>query len=460
MTDSFGLEARGLTARDIVPILDSISDGIFVDDASGYILWINKAGEELYRIAREEAVGKHISYLEELGIFSPSVSRLVLEKKEQVSIIHQNKDGKRLLITGIPVFDGEGKLDKIITTSHDITELIDLQNELEGMQTALQQGFHSQDKLLYGDIVVTSPQMLSVFHLTERLASVDSTILITGESGVGKGLIARLLHENGDRAGGPFVSINCGAIPENLLESELFGYESGAFTGSRKGGKKGLCETADGGTVFLDEIAELPLNLQVKILQLIQEKVIHRVGGLEPVSIDVRIVSATNKDLRKLVEQGQFREDLFYRLNVVPIHIPPLRDRPEDIIPLIRSFLHKSNQKLREVKTIDSNAMAMLLQYSWPGNVRELENIIERLVITTKDRVIRPENLPGFLFESARPPGEIAVQQKGDLKETLEEAERQILYDAKKKYGSTRQMARALGISQPSVVRKLAKYGL
>lgn len=453
-------KAGRLSAEDTFAILDSINDGIFIDDAQGHIVWINKAAEELYEIKREEVEGKHVSYLEQAGIFSPSVSSLVLERKERISIIHQNKAGKRLLITGIPIFDDNGELDKIITTSHDITELVDLQNELEGMQHALQQGFRSQDKVFYDDVVVSSPQMLNVIRLTERLASVDSTILITGESGVGKGVIAKLLHTNGERKDFPFVSINCGAIPENLLESELFGYERGAFTGSRKEGKKGLCEMANNGTLFLDEISELPLNLQVKILQVLQERVIHRVGGLDAIPINVRIVSATNKNLRKRVEEGRFREDLFYRLNVVPINIPPLRERPEDIIPLIRACLHKCNQKMREVKTIDSNAMAILLQYSWPGNVRELENIIERLVITTRDRIIKPENLPGYIYESARQPGEIAFTQKENLKETLEEAEKQILAAAKAKYGSTRQMAGALGISQPSVVRKLAKYGL
>lgn len=237
-------------------------------------------------------------------------------------------------------------------------------------------------------IIANSPAMFDVIQMAERLASLDTTILITWESGSGKGVIAKLLHEKGSRRDHPFIQINCGAIPANLLESELFGYDRGAFTGSRREGKKGLFEVAKNGTVFLDEIAELPLNMQVKILQVIQEKAIQRVGGIESIPVDVRIISATNRNLEQMVKEGRFREDLFYRLNVVPITVPALRDRPEDIVPMIRTFLQENNKKFNEKKTMDTAAMSILLKYRWPGNVRELENIIERLVITTKGNVI------------------------------------------------------------------------
>ena len=308
-----------LSIDELIPILDSISDAIFIDDAQGFTIWINKASEELYRIKREDVIGKHVSFLEREGIFTPSVARLVMEQKKEVTIIHQNRDGKRLLTTGIPIMDAENNMTKIITTTHDTTELVNLQNELESVQNALS-GLNAAEG--FGGIVANSPAMYNVIQLTKRLADVDSTVLITGESGVGKGVIARLLHENGSRKGYPFVKVNCGAIPENLIESELFGYESGAFTGSRREGKKGLFETADKGTIFLDEISELPLNLQVKLLQVIQEREIVRVGGVESIPINVRIIAATNKDLLTLVNEGKFREDLYYRLNVVPINIP------------------------------------------------------------------------------------------------------------------------------------------
>lgn len=446
-----------LSIDELIPILDSISDAIFIDDAQGYTIWINKASEELYKIKRKNIIGKHVSFLESEGIFTPSVARIVMEQKKEVSTIHENRDGKRLLTTGIPIMDADNNMSKIITTTHDITELINLQNQLESVQNTLS-GLKAQEG--FSDIVANSPSMYNVIQLTKRLSDIDSTVLITGESGVGKGVIAKLLHENGSRRDYPFVKVNCGAIPENLIESELFGYESGAFTGSRKDGKKGLFETADKGTIFLDEISELPLNLQVKLLQVIQEREITRVGSVESIPINVRIISASNRDLMSLVHEGKFREDLYYRLNVVPISIPPLRERPEDIIPMIRIFLNQNNIKMKEHKEIDSRTIAILMKYAWPGNVRELQNIIERLVITTKGTVIMPENLPSFIYETAIGADSTVIPAAGSLKDALEHAEREILLKAQKQYKTTRAMAKALGISQPTVVRKLQKYAI
>ncbi len=445
-----------VSIEELIPILDSISDAIFIDDAQGYTIWINKASEELYKIKRKDIIGKHVSFLESEGIFTPSVARIVMEQKKEVTTIHENKDGKRLLTTGIPIMDAEKNMSKIITTTHDITELITLQNELESVQNTLY-GLKSQDS--FHDIVANSPAMYNVIQLAGRLSSVDSTVLITGESGVGKGVIAKLLHENGNRKTHPYVKVNCGAIPDNLIESELFGYESGAFTGSKREGKKGLFETAEKGTIFLDEISELPHNLQVKLLQVIQEREVTRVGGVNSIPIDVRIISATNKDLITLVHEGKFREDLYYRLNVVPIMIPPLRERPEDIIPMIRIFLNQNNKKMKDHKEIDSKTIAMLMKYSWPGNVRELQNIVERLVITTKGNTIHPENLPSFIYEEASVSLEpVDVSAGKSLKEALDNAEKEILLQALDKFKTTRSMAKVLGVSQPTIVRKLQKY--
>lgn len=444
-----------LSIDELIPILDSISDAIFIDDAQGFTIWINKASEELYKIKRKDIIGKHVSFLEREGIFTPSVARIVMEQKKEVSTIHENKDGKRLLTTGIPIMDADNNMSKIITTTHDITELINLQNELESVQNTLS-GLKAQGD--YSDIVANSPSMYNVIQLTRRLANIDSTVLITGESGVGKGVIAKLLHENGNRRNYPYIKVNCGAIPENLIESELFGYESGAFTGSRKDGKKGLFETAEKGTIFLDEISELPLNLQVKLLQVIQEREITKVGGVDSIPINVRIISATNTDLMALVHEGKFREDLYYRLNVVPISIPPLRERPEDIIPMIRIFLNQNNKKLKEHKEIDSKTIAIMMKYTWPGNVRELQNIIERLVITTKDTMILPENLPSFIHETTSGIDITGTATVKSLKQALDHAEREILLKTQEKYITTRAMAKVLGVSQPTIVRKLQKY--
>lgn len=449
-----------LTLEDLIPILDSISDAIFIDDARGYTLWTNKASEELYKINKADIIGRHVSFLEKEGIFTPSVALLVMEQKKEVTIVHENKEGKRLLTRGIPILDKSGNISKIITTSNDITELIHLQNELESIQNTLYDMSPGGDFSHIG-IVASSPSMLNLLQLTQRLSLVDSTVLITGESGVGKGLIAKLLHDKGSRKENPFIQVNCGAIPENLIETELFGYEKGAFTGSKSEGKKGLFEAADGGTIFLDEISELPLNMQVKLLQVIQEKQMMKVGGIKSIPINVRLISATNKELLTLVKEKKFREDLYYRLNVVPLNVPPLRERPEDIAPLVRKTLNENNIKLKEHKQMDHTALAVLMKYPWPGNIRELQNIIERLVITTKGDVIMPENLPGFISENASTDNYLPnPYDLKDLKNALNCAEKEILLLAANQFKTSRAIASALGISQPTVVRKFQKHGL
>lgn len=446
-----------LSAVELISILNSIDDAIFIDSSEGYALWCNEACRELYKVGPEDIYGIHVSELEKNGFFAPSVAKLVMKKGEEVTIIHENKDGKKLLSTGTPIFDQKGKLSKIVTTSRDITELTHLQSQLQSVQKTLKE-MESLENFSNGNIVISSRTMRNVFQLVQRLASVDSTVLITGESGVGKGVIAKMLHENGTRRDFPFVTVNCGAIPENLIESELFGYEKGAFTGSRVEGKTGLFEAAQNGTIFLDEISELPLNLQVKLLQVIQERTLTRVGGVKGIPINVRIVSATNKELLRLVQEHKFREDLYYRLNVVPINVPPLRERPEDVLPLIQSYLQQYNQKLKENKTLDPAALSVLLRYSWPGNIRELQNMIERLILTTRDEVITEDNLPIPIRNSTQ----IQPPQPDDLSlgEALERAEKEILIRAMTQYKSTRAIAKALKVSQPTVVRKLHKYGL
>ncbi len=449
---------ENLSSWEFLAILDSIDDAVFIDDSDGIAIWCNDACQELYKVTPKDVVGVHVLELEKRGIFSPSVANRVLNEKREVTIIHENKEGKKLLSTGTPLIDKNGEIIRIITTSRDITELTNMQNQLQAVQGTLE-GIKSLEKAANQEIIVASHAMFNVMQLAKRLATVDSTVLITGESGVGKGLIAQLLHQNGNRKDAPLVTVNCGAIPENLIESELFGYERGAFTGSRAEGKKGLFEVAQGGTIFLDEISELPLNLQVKLLQVIQDREIIRVGAIKKIPIDVRIISATNQDLHKLVEAGRFREDLYYRLNVVPIHVPPLRERPEDIIPLIRKYLAKFNKRLNDHKQIDPDAMAVLLKYDWPGNIRELQNIVERLILTTKESLISVENLPGFMaqMKSLTPKTQGTAMT---LSAILDQTEKETLLLVMGKYKSTRSMAKVLGISQPSVVRKLHKHGL
>ena len=463
-----------LTLDQIIPILNVITDAVFIDDADGVCQWCNDACEEMYNIEYDEIVGRHVEDLEKSGIFTPSVTRRVLEEKREITIIHENRFGRRLLTTGSPVFvpmtsgewvaAGEGRYSRtiafVLTTSRDITQISTVQEQPDTPGSALLKAGNLDvpEDIDTSFIVSESEAMHNVMALTKKLASVNTTVLITGESGVGKGLIARQLHEEGVRWKKPFVTVNCGAIPDNLIESELFGYVAGAFTGSRADGKQGLFEAAQDGTIFLDEISELPLNLQVKLLQVIQERQITPVGGTRPIPVDVRIISATNRNLEELVKEGRFREDLYYRLNVVPINVPALRERPADIIPLIQMNIARCNRELGETKSISPVALSILLKYPWPGNIRELQNIIERLVITTSHNVITEDDIFIFIKEAAED-NQINYADTS-LAAALERAEKEILSRALENYKSTRAIARVLKVSQPTIVRKLNKYGL
>ena len=438
-------------------IFDSAQDAIFIDDKAGVTQWMNKAATQLYQVAKEDVIGKSIDEQEKLGIFYPSVAKMAFTKQEEVTILHNNKNGKKLMTTGTPIFDKKGKIKKIITTSRDMTELISLKNQLEDVHNTLEELKEEQQERI-GSMIIKSKKMKDVIQLAKRLSRIDSTVLITGESGVGKGEIAKFIHLFGEKQDRPFVKVNCGAIPESLLESELFGYEPGAFTGSKKQGKPGLFEMAQNGTLFLDEISELPLNLQVKILHAIQDKEIQRVGGIKPTAVNVRIITATNRDLSELVQKQLFREDLYYRLNVIPINISPLRERTDDIFPLLTYFLKKYNEKFKVDKRLDSNAIDVLIKYRWPGNVRELENIIERIVITTKDQVILPENLPNFILGQEHKQNDVRLSLRNTLRQTVEEVEIQVISAAAEKYRTTREIAKALNVSQPTIVRKMNKY--
>ncbi len=446
-----------LSSWEFIQILDSITDAVFIDDAQGYTLWCNKACTPLYKISPQEVIGVHVNDLEQQGIFSPSVARVVLEDGHEATIIHKNKEGRTLLSSGTPILDEKGKIRKVITTSRDITELALLQEELKGHQSPKGNKKSHHTYFEHG-LVATSQSMFHVLQLAQKLASVDSTVLLSGESGVGKGLISKFLHDNGKRKNKPFITVNCGAIPANLIESELFGYVKGAFTGARSGGKEGLFQSADSGTIFLDEISELPLNLQVTLLQAIQDRVITPVGSTQSIPIDVRVISATNKDLHQLVQSGKFREDLYYRLNVVPISIPPLRKRKEDIPPLIEKFLNEYNIKYKEEKEMHPKTVELLQSFSWPGNIRELQNIVERLILTTSDKLITVNCLPDFLINEVS--HDQGLSPEPSLAQAMDYHEKEILTNALTTYGSTRAMAKALKISQPTVVRKLKKHGL
>lgn len=306
-------------------------------------------------------------------------------------------------------------------------------------------------------IVTKSEEMKLIYDTAQRVANIDATVLILGETGVGKDVLANYIYANSLRAKeGEFIKVNCGAIPAELLESELFGYEKGAFTGASSEGKPGLFELADKGMIFLDEIGELSLNLQVKLLRVLQEGEIQRIGGSRPKKVNVRIISATNRDLKEMVDRGKFREDLYYRLNVIPIHIPPLRERRADILPLTKLYLEKMNEKYQLNKELDYSLKSFFMSYNWPGNVRELSNLIERLVVTTREDRIFLDDLPSEYLNSENYTSDKILS----LKEAVENAERKVLSLAAEKYSNTYEIAKALDSSQPTIVRKLKKYNI
>lgn len=446
------------TNRELSAAIDSSYDGIWITDGKGNTLRINKAIERITGLKAKDVLGKNMKELVAKGIFNESATLRVMEKRQPVTIMQQVITGIETIVTGNPVFDEAGNLFRIISNVRDITELNRLKKQLEDTEKQ-NQHFHSEIqrlKLKLGNIdniIAKSKKMMQVLETALRVASFDTTVLLLGESGVGKEVIAQLIHHSSARRNEAFIRVNCAALPTHLLESELFGYEGGAFTGANRQGKPGMFELAHKGSIFLDEISEIPLELQAKLLRILQENELTRLGGTRPIRIDTRVIAATNQNLQQMVKDKAFREDLYYRLNVVPITIPPLRERKEDIPELVHYFLGYFNQKHGTSKIIPTEVYHLLLQYDWPGNVRELKNLIERLVVMTQEDVIMPEHLPQE-FRYPHP----SQNGKRTLKSLLESFEREIILDALNRYGSTYKAARALGISQSTMDRKARKY--
>ncbi|MHB8765449.1 MAG: sigma-54 interaction domain-containing protein, partial [Deferrisomatales bacterium] len=359
-------------------ILSSMYDGVMVVDRDGRIRFANSGYERIFGVAPDRVVGKMLADLEPASVVLEVLrtGRPLLDQPTRV--VSAGVD----IVTNVTLVVEDGVTAGAVAVFRDATDIVALKDLTTRYYSELQE---LRSRLLAtGELVADSPQMQRVSELAQRVALVDSTVLLTGESGVGKELVSKLIHRSSPRRDGPFVVINCGAIPEHLMESELFGYEKGAFTGAGARGKAGLLEVADRGTLLLDEVGELPLGLHVKILRVIQEQSFLRIGGVKPVTVDVRFLAATNRDLKAMVKQRLFREDLFYRLNVVAVHIPPLRERREDVAKLVQTFLHKYNGRYQRTKKLMPDVLRFLEKAcDWPGNIRELENVIERLVVTS-----------------------------------------------------------------------------
>jgi len=444
-------------------IIDSSYDGLWICDHEGKVLRINKASERINGVKAEQVVGKNMKDLIAEGLFDKSVTLEVLKRKTSVTIIQQIKGEKKILVTGNPIFNENGEIAFVVTNDRDISELDYLRNQLQEVQ-ALAKGYSSKISELemkgvdLSNIIFRSEEMERIVEMALRVAKVDSTILLLGESGVGKGMIAKLIHKHSNRSKGPFMRVDCTGIPDSLVESELFGYEKGAFTGAKTEGKPGFFELANKGALFLDEIGEIPLATQSKLLRFLEDHEIIRVGGTEPKEIDVRVIAATNKKIEEMVTAKTFRKDLYYRLNVVPINIPPLRERRNDILPLIFHFLEKFNQNHRKAKSISPEAVELLVQYDFPGNIRELANLMERLVVVTEEDQIETKDLPGSITSYKTSIPLSLSPENASLKAAIERYESMIIENALHKFGSQREAAKALKVDQGTISRKLKKH--
>ncbi|MFC0468991.1 sigma-54 interaction domain-containing protein [Halalkalibacter kiskunsagensis] len=448
-----------LSSNFFLTIINSLHDGVYITDGEGVTLLVNLAYERITGIQAREVAGIHMKELVTRGYISHSISLEVIKQKKSVTRMQTIKDDRTIIVSGTPIFSKQGNISLVISSVRDITELLKLKHELDGLQYWVNQedeeGFVNDETFHDLELYVASPKTKDLFQLAERVATTDAKVLLQGETGVGKSLIARFIHKKSKRVNQPFIEINCGAIPANLIEAELFGYEPGAFTGALTKGKKGLLEQVNGGTLFLDEIGDLPLELQVKLLKVVEENRFMRIGSTTVLEVDVRIISATHKDLKKQLQEGNFREDLYYRLNIVPITVPPLNERKQEIIPLIQRFLTRFNEKYEMDKTISIDCLECLSEYSWPGNIRELLNIVERLVVTTIDNEITLKHLPQeykHLFNQETSDSSLS------LKERVQQYELNLINEALKKYKTTRKAAEVLGISQASIVQKVKKH--
>lgn len=450
---------------DFREVCENLYDGIHVTDGEGRILYINEAYTRTTGITSKEILGRKVSDVEQEGrLYQGSVTAQVLERKERVnSVAEILKLKKEVLVTGTPVFDAEGNIKLVVTNTRDFPELKRLERQLLTLTEASKKdreelAFLRQRQVGDKQLFCGGSSMRTVMELIRTVAPTDVTVLITGESGTGKELAANEIYQNSKRRGKPFIKVNCAAIPSELLESELFGYEDGAFTGARRSGKAGMFELANTGVIFLDEIGEMPPALQTKLLRVLQQKELIRIGGSRPVKLDIRIIAATNRNLREEIREGRFREDLYYRLNVVPIELRPLRDRKEEVSYLANQFCGVFSQKYGKLVIISEEAMELLQEYGWPGNIRELENLIERLVVTNTSGTVSRTDVFSALHPG-RLPFPVAGGERVTMKEQVNAFEKELILHALEQEGSFRKAARVLGVDHSTLVKKCRQYG-
>ncbi|RID84024.1 PAS domain S-box protein [Peribacillus asahii] len=442
-------------------IIAASYDGIVITDSTGKIIRYNQAFLTFIQGDTNDNLNGKVIF-EVFPSFKIENIKQMLEGKQSIALLKKTEDNVTLIITANPVFNKNEHIDFVVINIQNITKFIRLQEEVENNRRLTERYKEELEQYRVelksrANFIADSPIMKKVVHIAKKVSAFDSTVMIFGESGTGKEELARIIQLNSVRSEGPFITINCGAIPETLLESELFGYEAGAFTGAGKSGKPGMFELAHNGIIFLDEIGECPLSIQIKLLRVIQEKVVTRLGGTKSIKIDVRILAATHRNLEEQVKKGEFREDLFFRLNVIPITLPPLRERTEDLLPLIEMCLNELNQTYGMSKQIASDAFEILFRYKWPGNIRELRNAIERSFVLSEGEYINVKDFSFLQSEMIEQDTEIDDEEILPLKEAVMNFENKLINRALKKYGSTYKAANILNVDQSTIVRKLQK---
>ena len=449
-------------------VFDASYDGFWLADGAGRVITINRASEKTLGLKRSEVIGKKVREVFNQGLYDSYLTDEVIRTKKKISQLQTAKlTGRRILCTGIPVLDKKGNVDMVVINERDLSSLIQAQEELEDIRQEKDRYKEELKALLLEElrenqIVAENEKMQQTMQTAVKLGRMGvSDILIQGESGTGKGLTAKFIHNSGKRSDQPFIQINCAAIPENILEAELFGYEKGAFTGAKENGKPGLIELADKGTLFLDEIGELAPAGQAKLLKYLDDHEVMRIGGIKSRQVDCVLIAATNQDLEKMVEENRFRADLLFRLNSISITLPPLRERPEDLFELTYQFLRANNKEFNSDKKINPLTIGMMQTYDFPGNVRELKNIVKKGVIMSEsnaiDRVVIQCIGKEYFDGLAAGTGDEAIRNLDDISAAFE---KELIKNALKTYKSTRDLAAYLGVSQPTIVRKLKKHRL
>ncbi|MDJ0780840.1 MAG: sigma 54-interacting transcriptional regulator [Desulfosarcinaceae bacterium] len=465
-------------------ILDLISDGIYISDRNGRTLRVNSMYERLTGLKKSSLVGRNVEALTSEYNFDTILNPRIVKSGKPATQVQTDRRGKKLVLNGYPILDESGEVALVVTFVRDVTLMAQLREQILSQRKLIEKyrtnvQYINEESDQRRPLIAHSPVMVALNQQVESVAATDATVLLQGETGVGKDVFARRIHQTSSRVGKPFVKVDCPTIPESLFESELFGYAPGAFSGAHAKGKLGLLEMADKGTLFLDEIGELPHNMQAKLLRVLQDREFMRVGSTKVRKVDVRVVSATNRDLEREVHAKRFRSDLFYRLRVAVLTLPPLRDRQSDIVPLATHFLERYANRYKKKLVFDADTLAAFSTYQWPGNIREIENLIQSLVITNQNGKILPSDLPsnmvGHLSQTCRdtapfpadPPapaapdlgfsdlvGELDNGKRG-LKAIMAEIERKILSYALNKHGSHAEVAKRFKIDRSTLFRKL-----